>query len=79
MRQRQSSRRRQAVSGREEEHEGYGRRSMSRRSRRRPEGEHEDLRKLGPFNVDRSPSGRLVPKGSIDNPIDRYPDSKTKL
>ena len=40
---------------------------------------HEDLRKYGPFNVDRAPSGQLVKKGSIDNPIDEYPESKTKL
>jgi hypothetical protein len=39
---------------------------------------HEDLRKYGPYNVDRSPSGRLVSKGSIDNPIEEYPASKTK-
>jgi hypothetical protein len=38
-----------------------------------------DLRKFGPFNVDRSPSGRLVSKGSIVHPIESYPDSKTKL
>ncbi len=38
-----------------------------------------DLRHLGPFNVDRDPSGRLVPKGSIANPIASYPESKTKL
>ena len=38
----------------------------------------EDLRKYGPFNVDRAPTGQLVKKGSIDNPIDEYPDSKTK-
>ena len=39
----------------------------------------EDKRKYGPFNVDRAPTGQLVKKGSIDNPIDEYPESKTKL
>lgn len=39
----------------------------------------DDMRKHGPFNVDRAPTGQLVPKGSIKNPIDRYPDSKPKL
>jgi len=29
----------------------------------------EDLRKYGPFNVDRAPTGQFVPKGSINNPI----------
>jgi hypothetical protein len=38
----------------------------------------EDLRKFGPFNVDRASTGQFVPKGSIDNPIDEYDDSKTK-
>jgi hypothetical protein len=37
------------------------------------------LRKVGPFNVDRAPTGQFVSKGSINNPIDEYPDSKTKL
>ena len=39
----------------------------------------EDLRKYGPFNVDRTPTGQFVPKGSIKNTIDEYPDSKTKV
>lgn len=38
----------------------------------------EDLRKFGPFNVDRAPTGQFVPKGSIQDPIDEYPESKTK-
>ncbi len=39
----------------------------------------EDLRKYGPFNVDRAPTGQFVSKGAIDNPRDSYPDSKTKI
>ncbi|CDW73788.1 UNKNOWN [Stylonychia lemnae] len=38
-----------------------------------------DLRSFGPFNVDRAPTGQLVPKGTLKNPIDKYPDSKTKF
>jgi hypothetical protein len=39
----------------------------------------EDLRRYAPFNVDRAPTGQLVKKGSIDNPIQRYQDSKSKI
>lgn len=39
----------------------------------------EDLRKYGPFNVDRAPTGQFVSKGALKNPIDKYPDSKTKI
>ena len=39
----------------------------------------EDLRKYAPFNVERAPTGQFVPKGMIRNPIESYPDSKTKI
>ena len=39
----------------------------------------EDLRKYGPFNVDRSPTGQFVSKGSIDNPIEEFSEPKEKL
>lgn len=37
-----------------------------------------DKRQFAPFNVDRAPTGQLVAKGSVKNPIDSYADSKTK-
>lgn len=39
----------------------------------------EDLRQYGPFNVARAPTGQFVPKGSIKNPIEEFPESKTKV
>eukprot|EP00347_Sterkiella_histriomuscorum_P011378 403372683 len=38
-----------------------------------------DLRQFGPFNVERAPTGQLVPKGTVEDPINQYPDSKTKF
>lgn len=38
----------------------------------------KDIRKYGPFNVDRAPTGQFVPKGSIAHPLEEYPESKTK-
>lgn len=37
------------------------------------------MRHYGPFNVDRASTGQLVPKGTIKDPIQRYPDSKSKI
>jgi hypothetical protein len=39
----------------------------------------EDLRKYGPFNVDRAPTGQFVAKGSIKEPIEEFPDIETKI
>ena len=36
------------------------------------------MRQFGPFNVDRAPTGQLVPKGTVEDPVNKYPDSKTK-
>jgi hypothetical protein len=38
-----------------------------------------DKRQFAPFNVDRAPTGQLVPKGSIKDPIQSYGDSKQKF
>lgn len=37
-----------------------------------------DLRQFGPFNVERTERGQLAPPGTVKNPINKYPDSKTK-
>ncbi len=37
------------------------------------------MRHYAPYNVDRAPTGQLVAKGSIKDPIQQYPDSKTKI
>ena len=34
---------------------------------------------MGPFNVDRAPTGQFVSKGSIKNPIERFPSSEEKI
>ncbi|TNV83947.1 hypothetical protein FGO68_gene83 [Halteria grandinella] len=72
--------RRQTMEESEEENERDQRGRSSRQSQaRKPREGKEDLRRFGPFNVDRAPTGQLVPKGSIAHPIQSYPDSKTKL
>ena len=37
------------------------------------------MRHFAPFNVDRAPTGQLVKKGTVDNPIASYPDLDTKV
>jgi hypothetical protein len=37
------------------------------------------LRHFAPFNVDRAPTGQLVKKGTVDDPIASYPDLDTKI
>lgn len=37
------------------------------------------MRHFAPFNVDRAPTGQLVKKGTVDNPIASYPDLDTKI
>ena len=77
-----SSRRVAGESEYEEEEEDSAMRKAGRQrgrsSKRRVVAETEDLRHLGPFNVDRAPTGQFVPKGSIAHPIEEYPDSKLK-
>ena len=78
-----ASSRRVAGESEDEEEEDSAMRKAGRQrgrssKRRRVVAETEDLRQLGPFNVDRAPTGQFVPKGSIAHPIEEYPDSKLK-
>lgn len=65
----------------EETHEQTRQRrsTSSRRRTKENKDESEDRRTHGPYNVDRAPTGQFVAKGSIEHPIEEYPESKTKI